>query len=84
MDLHYEAINIVSQSKGLTPVGGRQFIKVSSVSSLRVSINDSVTQVTIYPPLLVALKLGINLPVQDTSEDKQSTSDNYTRKISLN
>ena len=42
MDLHYEAINIVSQSKGITPVGGRQFIKVSSVLSLRASINDSI------------------------------------------
>lgn len=83
MDLHYEAINIVSQSKEITPVGGRQFTKVSSVLSFRASINDSVTQVTIYPPVLVVLK-GINLPVQDTFEDKQSVSDNYTRKISLN
>jgi len=84
MDLHYEAINIVSQSKEITPVGGRQFIKVSSVLSLRASVNDSITQVTIYPPSLVVLKLDINLPVQETFEDKQSASDNYARKICLN
>lgn len=36
MDLHYEAINIVSQSKEIAPVGGRQFTKVSSVLSEQV------------------------------------------------